>query len=536
MGLGASLRSGRGIEVAPLSHRTAGLMVFRVVAVAVALLLGHVHGDTVTFSRSVAAAYLGAAGALALLIYLPRKSLAVKGFTFTLLLDGVFLQYLHETMGHGPAVDSLIAAQLAAVSLLASFRSGLQMAIWQSLLMVFFYQGELSGLFPKWAGLDGLDREPTILSDLVLLWLATLTTCAAAAINERELRRRRYDAEVLVEFASELLTDEQPDDVAQRLCVFTVEELAAQRAVVLQRAADVEGNVELRVLAGAGLGKGVPPRGPGRSAMLDLADGAAADVRALRFDPRLDPLLSTLLPGARRVAALPLRIGGPRGTQIYLVVEFGKARVRGTMVERRILSSATQAVATGAIAYSRAKLMHDARRAAITDGLTGLANRRYFDERMAAAERGWRERGEPFALILIDVDFFKKVNDQFGHQVGDQVLRVVARVIGSHAVGSALPARYGGEEFALMLPGADATAAATIAERMRLAIRALGEPVPVSASFGVAAVPEDAAGVEELILASDAALIKAKETGRDRVVLSDPIASGKILGRAAAAT
>jgi diguanylate cyclase (GGDEF)-like protein len=195
-----------------------------------------------------------------------------------------------------------------------------------------------------------------------------------------------------------------------------------------------------------------------------------------------------------------------------------------------------------ALAHMTARLK-DARRqlelAARQDGLTGLANRRHFDaslqhewQRLArlAQEPGLEDRRlAQLSLLLIDVDFFKKFNDTYGHQVGDACLRTVAGVIGgaSQREGD-VAARYGGEEFAVILPGIDSHGAAVVAERIRAAMGA--HPVPgiepartVTVSIGVAAVTPDAGHVPaQLIAAADAALYEAKRQGRDRVCMAPP--------------
>ncbi len=525
---GVSLPGTRSsVEVAPLSHRVAAMGAFRLAQLAVVAVLARVHDTAQPVSAAVVLAYLIATSALGLLVLTPMRSAAVKGFGAALLIDGVFLQHVHERLGHGPGADTVLAAQLVAVCLLASFRTGLKLAVWQSVLMVFFWRAEQTGLIPVSQAMAGLNRQATIGTDMSLLWLVVLTTSVAASINERELRRRRYDAEALERFAATLLSDDRPQDVAQRLIRFAVAELGVTRAAVLTRTEGQDGS--LQIVAGEGLATSTGPGGP-RSALLDLAASAQGTVRALRLDRRRDPGLSAMFPNARRIAAVPLRVGpagvGGHGGQlpvsITLVVEFGGGGLRGGQVERRTVSSAAQAGATAALALSRAQLLADARRAAVTDGLTGLANRRFFDETMQACERAWRENGVPFALVLTDVDHFKSVNDRYGHQFGDQVLVAVARALGAHATGGALAARYGGEEFALVIPGADTAAAATIAERARRAVREIAEPVSVSSSFGVAAVPEDAAGADEVVLSADAALLQAKALGRDRVVVYEP--------------
>ncbi|WP_374339995.1 diguanylate cyclase domain-containing protein [Methyloversatilis sp.] len=160
------------------------------------------------------------------------------------------------------------------------------------------------------------------------------------------------------------------------------------------------------------------------------------------------------------------------------------------------------------------------------DGLTGLANRRHFDETML---REWRRAARykrPLSLALVDVDHFKQYNDTYGHLAGDECLKTVASAL--HAVSrrpSDLVARYGGEEFALVLPETDLSGARNVGEGLCEAIRALHQPhsgAPsghVTISVGVASVMpgSGAGGPHDLIAASDVALYDAKSGGRDRV-------------------
>lgn len=158
------------------------------------------------------------------------------------------------------------------------------------------------------------------------------------------------------------------------------------------------------------------------------------------------------------------------------------------------------------------------------DGLTGLHNRRYFDERFPALVRLAARKQEPLAVMMLDVDHFKQVNDRHGHLVGDDCLRQVAATLRQVMVRSTdLLARYGGEEFVVVLPGTGEAEAAVIAERIRLAVEATpipngGSPLHVTLSIGLAVrVPVDGDG-SQLLANADAALYRAKESGRNRVV------------------
>ena len=160
------------------------------------------------------------------------------------------------------------------------------------------------------------------------------------------------------------------------------------------------------------------------------------------------------------------------------------------------------------------------------DALTGLANRRGFDDHFAAEVARAARSGEPLTLVLCDVDHFKRYNDRYGHQRGDMCLVEVARALESVVRRPAdLAARYGGEEFALVLPEASQEGAAKIAERVRSAVRELafeheasdGHGI-VTVSAGVATVIGGGWTVEEIIELADRALYEAKEAGRDRCV------------------
>lgn len=163
-----------------------------------------------------------------------------------------------------------------------------------------------------------------------------------------------------------------------------------------------------------------------------------------------------------------------------------------------------------------------------TDALTGLFNRRYFEERLNEEFARSRRYGSPLSLVMLDIDHFKRINDTFGHPFGDLVLKAVAQTARSRLREVDLLARYGGEELIALLPETGPGDALKVCERVREAIAALGleppgadgaaEPVRLTASLGVATVPSaDLGSAEALLMAADTSLYAAKGAGRNRV-------------------
>ncbi|MBI5510554.1 MAG: GGDEF domain-containing protein [Deltaproteobacteria bacterium] len=171
---------------------------------------------------------------------------------------------------------------------------------------------------------------------------------------------------------------------------------------------------------------------------------------------------------------------------------------------------------------------------ATIDGLTGLLVRRHFDQRLH--EEWWRSvrYDNSFAVSIFDLDDFKGLNDTFGHQAGDQVLRAVARVVKKNVRGADLAGRYGGEEFALLLPRAKIAEACKMVDRIRADIEAIvmvvdGRRLKITASFGVAGYPETGVTkVEDLVARADQALYQAKDQGKNRVVAAPNVHAGAV--------
>jgi diguanylate cyclase (GGDEF)-like protein len=170
------------------------------------------------------------------------------------------------------------------------------------------------------------------------------------------------------------------------------------------------------------------------------------------------------------------------------------------------------------------------KRISSSDGLTGIANRRLFDEYVSLEWRRARRNTSSLGLLMCDVDHFKRFNDTYGHQAGDDCLRQVAGAIGKYLERpSDLPARYGGEEFAVVLPETEIGGAFFVAEKIRYAIHELNIPHSqspsdrITVSIGIAAmIPDKSNPFDELIQSADQALYRAKAEGRDRVSCLDP--------------
>ena len=230
----------------------------------------------------------------------------------------------------------------------------------------------------------------------------------------------------------------------------------------------------------------------------------------------------------RSVALLPLvRYGNLIGS-LNLGSENGTRFVEGAATDF------LQRLATiVAICLENATNLERLKRVGLTDSLTGVNNRRFFDQRLIEETARAQRTNEPLACLFMDVDHFKAVNDQHGHQLGDQVLRKIAGLIREQLRASDVLGRYGGEEFSALLVNASNESAMEIAERIRAAIErqsfsTSGDQImSVTISIGVAALPADCNEVdtgslsEDLVDRADQAVYQAKHNGRNLVILSE---------------
>jgi diguanylate cyclase (GGDEF)-like protein len=246
--------------------------------------------------------------------------------------------------------------------------------------------------------------------------------------------------------------------------------------------------------------------------------GTQVDIRAHRIELAAVPFIAT----ATKLAA---------GNASLVAVEpVSAVEARVNVYRRRLLFAAaiTLALAAGLatrLARPVARVFADLARLtrqAQTDALTNLANRRALDERLDDEVDHAKRLGTNIAFVIADIDNFKSINDNYGHQTGDEVLRRVGRIFADAVRELDLPGRYGGEEFAVVLPGTNLSGARALGEKIRKSLEALevtsseGSRFQVTASFGAACFPAQPS-VEALVAAADAALYEAKRTGKNRV-------------------
>ena len=514
---GTKARRSSSPEIVSLAERMGLLQVLRTMFAAVVLLSGIFAerdvgaGANDLLSQTIS--YLVVTAAIEGLRRAGRARglMAVAGM---LIIDGVYLAWvLYLTGGTVSPLRFLVYIHLIAVTLLASYRTGLKIALWHSLLFFVTFHAQLAGLLdPRGVASGNVEvgggialLRPSIFN-VMAFWLVALATAGFSSINERELRRRKLDAETFAEMAALLEHVKEPSIVSGLLLDRVVDRFDFPRGVVL---AGPDGHMS--VMATHGMADGVEDR-PCSDALLEDVLGAHSTRLVKALDDARAPRLAALMPGAHNVVVVPLFADGL--ALGVLVVEQGQRF--GSRIDRRAIAVIDQLCSHAALALRNTWLLEEVQWMAETDPLTGLANRRTFqsvlESEISRASRGRQD----LTLIMLDLDHFKSLNDNWGHQVGDQVLRSVGARLADACRDFDTAARYGGEEFAIVLPGCSSEQSLAAAERFRKLVSEIRSVVPISASAGVATFPHDAGSSDDLIKSADEALYLSKNTGRDR--------------------
>ena len=352
-------------------------------------------------------------------------------------------------------------------------------------------------------------------------WAARHAAHAAVLLDlldlRREASRHLLSTPALIRAAERLQAAKSTDALGAAICQTAIEVTSAQRSALIRWDPDHETGTVMAVSRGHTLPPGLAIDG-------DSVVAEQCSMRKLLHKEDARMLRSATLYGRGEtkreiggLAVLPLA-RADIGVIGAIVIESDTA---DTLTRREVENVSLLGVIAARSLETAWEIEEEWRRAR-TDELTGLYNRRHFDEQLARIVADSLAHGSPASLVVADVDHFKRVNDTYGHEAGDAVLKAVARVFLDCLRAEDVCARYGGEEIAILLPETSVVRAQEVAERVRTAIA--GKPVQhgdrmitVTASFGVAGYPESTALRDALFPAADKALYEAKHAGRNRV-------------------
>ena len=345
----------------------------------------------------------------------------------------------------------------------------------------------------------------------------------AALVEERdEVSRRNRHATALLLATRDFPTQHTAERLAESLFAAAFAITGVPRAALVRwRADEGRGDVEFRTA-------GHPLASPVLVTATSYVGATCAGGRPLVWEDATTLDSGTPVYGggepSRRLGALAVipyySSGEVRGALVVEGELAGDLRTEDRRALRQLVDLA--AASLERLARTEAETLR-----ATTDKLTGLKNRRYFDEQFARESARVFRMGSSLAVVVGDVDHFKRINDGHGHDAGDAVLRAVATRFGQAVRDVDLPARFGGEEFVVLLPDTGLDGAMVMAERLRRSIAARpvtagGMDIPVTMSFGVAAFPASTPNREALFGAADRALYRAKSEGRNCVRPATP--------------
>jgi len=433
------------------------------------------------------------------------------------LLDGLFLASVVNATGGTPSpLNALVYLHVVALTLVVSFRTGLQAAVLHAGLVLVPAASIGSSVVDAtiWAVPSGAALRST--SYLVV----AIATAACASIDERALRRGQSRLAAQVDLLSELDEINGAEAAALVIGEHVVGTLGFTRAAV----AVVDGRrtqvvvvdhrgdrldhviVDLSDAGGANGLDGLDRLVEGRAVLL----GSLAEEGWAAFDD--------LLPGARDVVVVPMVAGEHRCGAV--VAEWPGGRRHE--IDLNVVDEVLLAGRFGGMALRSAFLLAEVEDRSRRDLVTGLGNRRYFQEALEREVSRSSRTDSDLSIVLLDLDHFKDVNDRAGHLAGDAVLEQVGHALSDAGRAYDVVARIGGDEFAMLLADCGPEAARKVAERARAKVWEVVGDRGVSACAGVATAPTDRCRPRDLVHRADQALYAAKAAGRNRVVVAPP--------------
>jgi diguanylate cyclase (GGDEF)-like protein len=514
-------------DYAALSDRMTYLLGLRLAFAAIVLAWSSLRPEALGASITTLAGVTGGYVIISAFVEWARRHTGRFGFALMsslLLLDGLYLAFaMYATGGTQSPMRFLAYLHLVAVSLLASYRTGLKIALWHSLLLFVVLYAQAARLLPPTDLVPGreivFDRMPVL--NVTAFWLFALATSIFSAMNERELRQRRADLQSLVDVGARL--DDVGDPIHQARIVLDglVQRFGFQRGLLVGASQD-----KVVVLAARGAAD-VPTAAVEPDAIILKAWEHREPLPVRRLDSERNRLMAWALPNARNLLVAPMFADGrPVGA---IIVEHRSRTIFG--VERRVTSVLGQFAAVAALNLRNAVLLQHVQDLAERDSLTGAANRHTFQmtlERIIeAGEHATRSTPTVTAVLFVDLDDFKVVNDTLGHAAGDALLIAVTARISTLVRQGDLVARLGGDEFAILTDDdPELRRSRAMAERLVRDLREPyvigGEPVTITASIGIASARDVTESASDVVRNADVAMYMAKANGKAGFAIFDP--------------
>ena len=434
--------------------------------------------------------------------FLPKRSfVAVRSSRLAILVDAIFIcGFLYLLRLSGPPIHFPLMGIFILV------------IIWRDLRIVLFSLLVVSVLFGVFSYVDFLGATTSVpleeFLELALFFVVTIFYVFLVARFDRDaltsmaMLEETRNSEAMVEIARTLSTSMNKDDIYEEIVTRLRDAIGGTACLVVR----VEGDQVVVLASSRGsdeVGQRTPLEGnpPLKTA---YQENRVVYLGGRKTDDGVSG--STL--------AIPIAVRGEIEAMICLEGERSETEPSSTRIHF------FEAVAsTAGNALRNVQMFDEMKHLARTDFLTGLPNHRFFQATLSREVSRAQRHNHSLSLLIIDLDFLKKVNDRFGHPAGDAVIRAVAKTIQSTCRDIDFAARYGGEEFVVILPETDLGGAIQVAERVRMSIEStdVGIVGQVTASVGVANYPVNASCKEDLIRVADQALYVAKDGGRNQV-------------------